>query len=30
MIERTLLLPIEIIQPLVPGMEQPGSGTITK
>jgi hypothetical protein len=30
MIERTLLLPIEIIQPLVPGMEAPPSNTITR
>lgn len=30
MIERTLLLPIEIIQPLVPGLEQQDSGTITR
>ncbi|MGE5258410.1 MAG: AsmA-like C-terminal domain-containing protein, partial [Hyphomicrobiales bacterium] len=30
MIERTLMLPIEIIQPLVPGMEQQDGGTITR
>jgi hypothetical protein len=30
MIERTLLLPIEIIQPLVPGMEATPSSTITR
>jgi hypothetical protein len=30
MIGRTLLLPIEIIQPLVPGMEASPSGTITR
>jgi hypothetical protein len=30
MIERTLLLPIEIIQPLVPGMQATPSGTITR
>jgi hypothetical protein len=30
MIERTLLLPIEIIQPLVPGMEESASGTISR
>jgi len=30
MIERTLLLPIEIIQPLVPGIEESPSGTISR
>jgi hypothetical protein len=30
MIERTLLLPIEIIQPLVPGMQATPSGTISR
>jgi hypothetical protein len=30
MIERTLLLPIEIIQPLVPGMEGSSRGTISR
>jgi hypothetical protein len=30
MIQRTLMLPIEIIQPLVPGMEPQDSGTINK
>jgi hypothetical protein len=30
MIQRTLMLPIEIIQPLIPGMELRESGTITR
>jgi len=30
MIERTLMLPIDIIQPLVPGLEQQEDGTISK
>ncbi len=30
MIERTLLLPIQVIQPLVPGMEETPSGTISR
>jgi hypothetical protein len=30
MIERTLLLPIQVIQPLVPGMPAPPSGTISR
>jgi hypothetical protein len=30
MIERTLLLPIQVIQPLVPGMQETPSGTISR
>jgi hypothetical protein len=30
MIERTLLLPIQVIQPLVPGMQETSSGTISR
>jgi hypothetical protein len=30
MVQRTLMLPIEIIQPLVPGLEAPESSTITR
>ena len=30
MVQRTLMLPIEVIQPLVPGLEAPESSTITR
>ncbi len=30
MMKRTLMLPIQIIQPLVPGMEEQGNTTITR
>jgi hypothetical protein len=30
MLQRTLMLPIEIIQPLVPGLAPPENGTITR
>jgi hypothetical protein len=30
MIERTLLLPVEIFQPLLPGMEAAPNGTISR
>ena len=30
MIERTLLLPVEIIQPLLPGVEAAPNGTISR